>query len=99
MSTAHAAESMAAAMAQARAQIAATCRFARPAMGAETDRQAIARLSAGCVDHDAIRIQVSSAMRQARESVRMAPMDERARERAMDAMDRAIERVENRKPD
>jgi beta-lactamase regulating signal transducer with metallopeptidase domain len=85
---------VAVAMANARVEIAASCRDARPATGPETDHQAITRLSAGCVDYDAIRAQVAAAMQNAREGIRKAHMDDAARDRAMDAMDRAMERME-----
>ncbi|WP_404712533.1 M56 family metallopeptidase [Sphingomonas sp. MMS24-J13] len=97
---AHVRETVTAALAQARVQMATNCRYARPAIGPETDRQAIARLSAGCVDQAAIRTQISTALQKAREGLRNAQdMDERSRERALNAMDRAIERMEARNMD
>lgn len=97
---AHIRETVTAALAQARAQMAVSCRSARPATGPETDRQAMARLSAGCVDRAAIHTQVVTALQKAREGLRNAQdMDERARERALSAMDRAIERMEARDTD
>jgi bla regulator protein BlaR1 len=99
LASAHVQQTVATAMANARAHLATSCHYARPAIGAETDQQAIARLSSGCVDYRAIRLQVSAAMQKARDGLRNADMDERSRERAMDAMDRALERMEARKPD
>lgn len=96
---AHVRETVTAALAQARVQIAVNCGHARPATGPETDHQAIARLAAGCVDRVAIQAQVMSSLQQARESLRNAPMDDRSRERALSAMDRAIERMEARDMD
>jgi hypothetical protein len=97
---AHIRETVTAALAQARAQMAASCRYARPATGPETDRQAIARLSAGCVDRAAIHSQIVTALQKARGGLLNAQeMDERTRERALSAMDRAVERLEARDMD
>jgi beta-lactamase regulating signal transducer with metallopeptidase domain len=97
---AHVRETVTAALAQVRVQMTASCHYARPATGPETDRQAIARLSAGCIDRAAIHTQVVTALQKAREGLRNArEMDERARERALSAMDRAIERMEAKEVD
>lgn len=94
--SAHIRETVAAALSQARAQMAVACRYARPAAGPETDRQAIARLGTGCVDQAAIRAQILTAFQKVRDGFRATPMDDEARERALDAMDRAIARMEAR---
>lgn len=78
------------AMAQTRMELARECTHARPAPANETDQQAIARLSAGCVDYVAINREVQDALREAAESIRdTEDMSAEARTRALAAIDRA----------
>lgn len=87
---------VATAMAQARAQMAAACPNVRPATGPESDTKAITRLAMDCVDRKAIHAQIRAAFRQARAEMRNAPMREEDRDRAIDAMERAFDRIDDR---
>ncbi|HWI86065.1 MAG TPA: M56 family metallopeptidase [Sphingomonas sp.] len=78
------------AMAQARAELARECRHARPGPANETDQQAIARLSTGCVDMAEINREVQDALREATEEIRQSrDLSEADRARALAAIDKS----------
>ncbi|WP_420136552.1 M56 family metallopeptidase [Sphingomonas sp.] len=78
------------AMAQTRMELARECTHARPAPMHESDQEAIARLSAGCVDYAAINREVQDALREAADAIRdTEDLSDEARMRAIEEIDRA----------
>lgn len=77
------------ALAQARAELARECKFAKPGHADETDNEAISRLATSCVDMAAIDRQVQDALRQASEEIRVSTdLTNEQRAKAMAAIDR-----------
>ena len=78
------------AMAEARAELERECKHAKPAPAGETDSQAIARLSAGCVDMAEIAREVEEGLREATNEIRNdKDLSEADRARALAAIERS----------
>jgi len=76
--------------AQLRAELGKNCPHARAAPKGETDEQAIARLTAGCVDRVAIRRQVRDGLHQARVAVAKADLGAATLASVNSALDQAM---------
>jgi beta-lactamase regulating signal transducer with metallopeptidase domain len=78
------------AMAEARAELERECKHAKPAPTGETDSEAIARLSAGCVDMAEIAREVEEGLREATDEIRNdKDLSEADRARALAAIKRS----------
>jgi len=78
------------AMAEARTELERECKHAAPAPAGETDSQAIARLSMGCVDMAEIAREVEEGLREATNEIRNdKDLSEADRARALAAIERS----------
>lgn len=78
------------AMAEARTELERECTHAKPGPANESDPEAIARLSAGCVDMAEINREVQDALREATDEIRHSQdLSEADRARALAAIDHA----------